>query len=89
MGSVTVRVHPRSRRTAVEVSDRGIIARVRAAPEGGRANDEARLALAEALGVPGSSVVLRRGARSRTKVFDIEGVDQAVAEMRLRATGRA
>ena len=87
MGSVTVRVHPRSKRTAVELGEHGILARVRAAPEGGRASEEARLALAEALGVPGSSVALRRGARSRTKVFDVEGVDQEVAEMRLRATG--
>jgi uncharacterized protein YggU (UPF0235/DUF167 family) len=86
MGLVTVRVHPRSKRTAVELGERGILVRVRAAPEGRRANEEARLALAEALGVPGSSVALRRGARSRTKVFDVEGVDQAVAEMRLRAT---
>ena len=51
-----------------------------------QAQQEARLALADALGVAGSSVVLRRGARSRTKVFEIEGVDQAGAEMRLRAT---
>jgi len=79
-------VHPRSRRTAVELGERGILARVRAAPEGGRANDEARLALAEALGVPGWTVTLRRGARSQTKVFEVDGVDQAVAEMRLRAT---
>jgi len=43
--------------------------------------------LAEALGVPGSGVSLRRGGRSRTKVFEVEGLDQRQAEMRLRATG--
>jgi hypothetical protein len=30
---------------------------------------------------------LRRGGRSRSKVFGVEGVDQREAEMRLRATG--
>src|SRR5262245_14206075 len=62
MGLVTVRVHRRSTRTVVEVGERGILARVRAAPECGRANEEARLALAQSLGVPGSWVALRRGA---------------------------
>ena len=88
MGMVTVRVRPGSNRTSVELDERGILVRVRAVPEGGRANDEARRALAEALGVPRSSVTLRRGARSPTKVFDVREVDQAVAEVRLRATRR-
>jgi uncharacterized protein len=86
MGLVTVRVVPKANRTSVGVEDRGIVVRVRAAPEDGRATDEARKALAEALGVPGSAVALRRGARSRTKVFDVEGLGQTDAEMRLRAT---
>ena len=86
MGLVTVRVQPRSDRTVVELDERGILIRVRSVPERGRATQEARLALAEALGVPGSSVSVRRGATSRTKVFDVGGVDQAGAEMRLRAT---
>lgn len=86
MGLVTVRVRPRSSRTAVELDERGISVRVRAVPEAGRATEEARIALARALGVPGSAVALRSGARSRTKVFDVRGVDQASAEMRLRAT---
>jgi uncharacterized protein YggU (UPF0235/DUF167 family) len=86
MGAVTVRVVPRSGRTAVEAGERGIVIRVRAAPEGGRATEEARRALAEALGVPASRVRLRVGTRSRAKVFEVEGVDGAEAEMRLRAT---
>jgi len=86
MGRVTVRVGPRSSRTSVGLEDRGILVRVRAAPEDGRATEEARRALAEALGVPGSGVSLRRGGRSRTKVFEVEGLDQREAEMRLRAT---
>ena len=87
MGLVTVRLIPRSSRTSVGLDDRGILVRVRAAPEGGRATEEARRALAEALGVPGTGVSLWRGGRSRTKVFEVDGVGQREAEMRLRATG--
>ena len=87
MGLVTVRVVPKAGRTSVGLDDRGIVVRVRAAPEGGRATEEARRALAEALGVPGSAVTLRRGTRSRTKVFEVAGLEQQQAEMRLRATG--
>jgi uncharacterized protein YggU (UPF0235/DUF167 family) len=85
MGAVTVRVVPRSGRTAVEASAEGIVVRVRAAPEGGRATEEARRALAEAAGVPASAVRLRLGRRARTKVFDVEGVD--AADLRRRLSG--
>ena len=87
MGLVTVRVVPKAGRTSVGVDGRGIVVRVRAATEGGQATDEARRALAEALGVPGSRVARRRGTRSRTKVFEVAGLDQQQAAMRLRATG--
>lgn len=86
MGLVTVRVVPRAGRVSVGLDDRGIVVRVRAAPEGGRATERARRALAEALGVPGSAVALHRGNRSRAKVFEVAGLDQPEAEMRLRAT---
>ena len=86
MGTVTVRVTPRSGRTAVEATAGGIVVRVRAAPEGGRATEEARQALAEALGVPASGVSLRSGARSRTKVFEVNGLTSNDIEMHLRAT---
>jgi hypothetical protein len=86
MGTVTVRVTPRSGRTAVEATAGGVVVRVRAAPEGGRATEEARQALAEALGVPASGVSLRSGARSRTKVFEVNGLTSNDIEMHLRAT---
>lgn len=86
MASVTVRVVPRARRPGVEAGPDGVIVRVRAAPEGGRATEEARLALAEALGVPRSRVLLRAGARSRIKVFEVPGMNAEDLEMRLRAT---
>jgi uncharacterized protein YggU (UPF0235/DUF167 family) len=57
---------------------------VRAAPEAGRATEEARRALARALCVPASTVRLRTGARSRTKVFEVERMGPAELERRLR-----
>jgi hypothetical protein len=86
MGSVTVRVIPRSGRSAVEAGPAGVLVRVRAAPEGGRATEEARRALARALGVPHSSVRLRTGARSRAKVFEVDDVSSEDLAMRLSAT---
>jgi uncharacterized protein YggU (UPF0235/DUF167 family) len=85
MATVTVRVAPRSSRTAVEAGPGGIVIRVRSAPEGGKANEEARRALAEAVGVAPSAVRLTAGSRSRTKVFEVQGRDAAQLERRLRA----
>ena len=84
MGTVTVRVVPRAGRTSIEVGDRGIEIRVRAAPEGGRATEEARRALARALGLRPSGVRLRMGARTREKVFELEGMDAEQALTHLR-----
>jgi uncharacterized protein YggU (UPF0235/DUF167 family) len=70
---VTVQVVPRSR-PSVEVTDDGIVLRVSAPPVDGRATEEARRSLAEALGVPHSAVTLRTGRRARTKVFAVRGL---------------
>jgi uncharacterized protein len=75
--SVAVRVVPRSDRTAVDVSAGRIVIRVRVAPADGRANEEARRALARALGVPPSRVALLRGRRSRDKTFEVAGMTRA------------
>ena len=83
VGTVTVRVVPRSGRTRVDAGDEGVVIRVRSPAEGGRATDEARRALASAVGVPPSSVRLRSGARSRTKVFEVDGLSAADVERRL------
>jgi hypothetical protein len=83
MGTVAVRVVPRSRRPGVAVEERGIVVRVRAAPEDGRATEEAARALAEALDVPASAVRLRRGARSREKLFEVAGIDGTDALQRI------
>ncbi|MGE5227255.1 MAG: DUF167 domain-containing protein [Planctomycetaceae bacterium] len=74
MVTYSVRVVPRSGRTRVEAGDGGVLTiRVRAAPQGGLATEEARRALAAHLGVPQASVRLRTGVRSRLKVFEVRG----------------
>lgn len=85
MVRVTVRVVPRSPRTAVEAAPEGLRVRVRSAPERGRATEEARRALADALGVAPSAVRLVSGATSRTKVFEVEGLE--AADLRRRIPG--
>jgi uncharacterized protein len=83
--SITVRVTPRSSRTSVTAGPTGVVVRVRAAPEDGKANAEAAAALADALGVPTSAVRLRSGARSRVKVFTVAGLAPGEPERRLHA----
>jgi uncharacterized protein YggU (UPF0235/DUF167 family) len=84
---VDLRVRPRSR-PAWEIAARGLVIRVAAAPVGGAATEEARRALAKALGVTPSRVSLHRGERSRTKVFAVAGMDAGEARAALtRATG--
>lgn len=86
MGTVTVRVMPIAGRTAVEATPDGVVVRVREAPERGRATEAARRALADALGVPASRIVLRQGARARTKVFFVVGQTDEEIRVRLHAT---
>lgn len=86
MASVTVRVVPRAGVTSVAPGPQGVVVRVRSAPQGGRATEEARRALAAALGVAPWRITLRTGARARTKVFDVDGLSRDDVAMRLRAT---
>jgi uncharacterized protein len=87
MASVTVHVVPRAGVTSVSLDPDGrVVVRVRAAPEGGRATEEARRALAGALDVAPSRIAMRTGARSRTKVFAVAGLTDGEVAMRLRAT---
>jgi uncharacterized protein YggU (UPF0235/DUF167 family) len=67
----------------VEVSPAGVVIRVRSVPESGRATEEARKALATALDMPPPAVRLRAGARSRTKLFELDGVTTGEALQRL------
>jgi uncharacterized protein len=73
---IAVRVTPNARRSSLEVVDGVIRISVTVVPEDGRATDAARDALAVALGVAKTRLVLVRGAKSRDKVFQL---DQAVS----------
>jgi len=81
---VGVRVRPRSR-AGVSLTEQGLVVGVAAGPVQGKANQEARKALASVLGVPPSAVELRTGARSRSKVFAVSGLDLETARARLRS----
>ena len=65
--------------------DGTLVVSVAAPPIDGRATEEARRALAAALGVPASAVELRLGARKAAKVFEVRGQSVEEAMARLRA----
>lgn len=69
---LSVRVQPRARRDEIVGWQGGTLrVRVMAPPIDGRANDAVSGVLAEALGVPRSSVGLVSGATGRDKLFRI------------------
>jgi uncharacterized protein len=87
MARITVKVHPRARRSAVT----GRLGEawkldLAAPPVDGKANDECVRFFAEFAGVPRSRVRVVLGATSRTKVIDVEGVEQQALDARLAAT---
>ncbi|KHK89590.1 DUF167 domain-containing protein [Novosphingobium malaysiense] len=72
-GRLAVRVTPGARVEALEISEGRLLAKVRAKPEGGKANDAVRSLLAAALGMAPSRLELLRGATCREKQFRIPG----------------
>jgi uncharacterized protein (TIGR00251 family) len=84
---VTVKVHPRARRS-------GIAGRLgeawkldlNAPPVDGKANEECIRFFAELAGVPRSRVRIVTGATSRLKVVEVVGFDQAELEGRISAS---
>jgi uncharacterized protein len=82
---VTCRLTPKGGRDAIEgvktLADGTsvLVARVRAAPEDGRANDALRALLADKLGAPLSRVTLVAGAKNRVKQMAIAGDPGALA----------
>lgn len=81
MARIAVKVHPRARRT-------GIAGRfgeawkldLAAPPVDGKANEECIRFFAELAHVPRSRVRIVSGATSRTKVVDVEGLEQQELE---------
>ena len=86
MARLTVKVHPRARRSALagRLGDAWKIS-LAAPPADGKANDECVRFLAELAGVPRSRVRILMGLTSRLKVVEIEGVTEAELESRLAA----
>ena len=85
VATLTVRVVPRSTRPGVERRGDEVLIRVHAPPVGGRATEEARRVLARHLGIPASTVTLRSGERSRSKVFEAKTLDEQELSARLEA----
>lgn len=78
---VTVRVVPRSSRNAVGPYADGVLrVRVTAAPVDGKANVAVCKLLADALGIPKRAVRVVSGDTARTKLVELDGVE----EQRLR-----
>ena len=77
MARLTVKVHPRARRSAMKgrMGDAWKLD-LAAPPVEGKANDECVRFLAELVGVPRARVRVVTGLTSRTKVVEIEGVTQ-------------
>ena len=83
MARITVKVHPRARRTALagRLGDAWKLS-LAAPPVDGKANEECVAFFAALAGVPRSRVRIVLGAQSRTKVVEIEGIAQAELERR-------
>ncbi|HWB87231.1 MAG TPA: DUF167 domain-containing protein [Bryobacteraceae bacterium] len=84
MAQITVRVHPRAKRS-------GITGRLgeaykldlAAPPTDGKANEECVRFLAELAGVPKARVRIVSGRTGRMKLVEIDGVEQSELERRL------
>lgn len=70
-GRLAVRVTPGARVEALEIADGRLLAKVRAKPEDGKANEAVLTLLAAALDIAPSRLALLRGATSREKQFRV------------------
>lgn len=69
---IAVRATPRARVPGVTLADGVVQVKVAAAPADGQANRAVQAALAAALGVAPTRLVLIRGAASRDKLFRLD-----------------
>ena len=87
MARLTVKVHPRARRSALAGRlGEAYKLDLAAPPVDGKANQECIRFLAEFAGVPQFRVRILSGLTNRTKVVEIEGVEQVEFDKRLAAT---
>jgi len=86
---ISIKVKPRSARSAVEIgSDGGLVVRVHAPAAAGAANRELLGALAKALGVPKSAVRIVRGEKGRWKQISVAELSAEEARARLREASK-
>jgi uncharacterized protein len=86
MARLTVRVHPRARRSAIAGRfGEAWKLDLAAPPVDGKANDECVRFFAELCGVSRSRVRIVTGAAARMKMVEIEGVEQAELESKLQS----
>jgi uncharacterized protein YggU (UPF0235/DUF167 family) len=79
-----VRVQSRAGRDELVVAPGGVVlVRVKAPPEGGRANAAVCAVVARRLGVGRTRVALERGVRSREKLLTVDGITSAELRARL------
>jgi uncharacterized protein len=84
MARLTVRVHPRARRSAITGRlGEAYKLDLAAPPVDGKANDECVRFFAELAGVPRARVRIVSGLTGRNKVVEVEGIDQETLERRL------
>jgi hypothetical protein len=88
-----VRLTPRGGRDAIEgwktdsAGREYLAARVRAAPEDGKANQALTALLAKTLGVPRASVTILSGAKAQLKIVSVQG-EPAAHAAKLRQAAR-
>ncbi len=84
---LAVRVHPGARRAGVAgwMDDGTLKVAVTAPPADGRANRAVVELVADMVGVPRRQVTIARGAASRTKWLEIEGLEEAEVRRRVDA----
>lgn len=85
MARITVKVHPRAKRSAVtgRLGDAWKLD-LAAPPVDGKANEECIRFVAELARVPRSSVRIVQGAAARMKVVEVEGITDDDLVQRLR-----
>lgn len=81
---ITIRVQPRSKRNTVEWEQGALKARLTAPPVDGAANEALIELLAERLDLPKRSISVVRGATSRQKVVEIEGMSLQDVQEKLK-----
>lgn len=86
MARLTVKVHPRAKRTAITGRlGEAYKLDLAAPPVDGKANEECLRFFAKLAGVPRARVRIIAGLTGRNKVVEVDGIDQEELEERLTA----